>query len=191
MLQDAIDRDAAMINYVTWNDWPEGHHLAPEVNHNFAPSILLRHFKAKWLGQPEPFADLAMLFFKKHPHDIAPENSITIDVKSSRDQPAAEDVIQAVTILTEPARLVLNGLDQGAVSEGLQITDLPRPESDGPLKLVINRNGKKISEVSTPIGITSNPHRLDRMTYSISSRFREEFENIFGTEAEPPISIEP
>lgn len=65
--QPAIDRGTQIISYVTWNDWPEGQHLAPEANHSFGPSLLLRHFAAQWRGQPSPLKDQAIVFFKNIP----------------------------------------------------------------------------------------------------------------------------
>ena len=46
LLRSAIRRKAEVINYATWNDWPEGHHLAPEVHTTSAHRsccVTLRH----------------------------------------------------------------------------------------------------------------------------------------------------
>lgn len=68
-----------------------------EANHNFGPSLLLRHFVAMWRSDDPPFDDLAIVFFKKHPSTAAPGDGIAVRVKSARNEPAAEDEVQLVT----------------------------------------------------------------------------------------------
>ena len=187
LLQSAIDRQAQIINYATWNDWPEGQHLAPEVNHNFGPSFLLRHFASQWRGQPSPLKDQAVVFFKKHPSTAKPAHPIVVKVKSRRNDPAAEDEVQLVTNLTAPARCEFNGKDAGSVAAGFQITSLPLPK-DGPLRIRLLRadGGDALIDFTTPVGITRAPLRIDRLTYSYSSNFMEEFRGLFG-DAKPPL----
>ncbi len=189
LLQSAIDRNAQIINYATWNDWPEGQHLAPEVNHLFGPSLLLRHYAAVWRGAPSPFHDLGILFFKKHPSTASPPQPVTVKVKSRRNDPAAEDEVQLVTILSAPALCELNGIGVGPVAPGFQISSLPLPK-EGPMRVRLLResDGKAIIDFTTPIGITLAPFRVDRLTYSYSSNFEEEFRAIFG-DAVAPIPI--
>ena len=50
LFEFGIKQNAPIINVITWNDYPEGHHLAPEVNHNEGFSILLNYYKSKWKG---------------------------------------------------------------------------------------------------------------------------------------------
>lgn len=112
-------------------------------------------------------------------------------VKGARDQPEAEDVVQIVTLLTAPAQLVLKERDLGVVEGGFRITTAAYPEDDGPLRLQIIRGDDQIVDFTTPIGITHSPRRTDRLTYSYSSRFPEEFRAIFGDGAEPPTPTAP
>lgn len=177
LLQAAIDRKAQIINYATWNDWPEGHQLAPEINHNFGPSLLLRHFAAKWRGEPRPFEDVAIAFFKKHRSTATPTHSIHVKVKSRRNDPVAEDEVQLVTILSAPAEVVCNGSSR-QVPEGFTITSFPMPE-DTRVKATVIRNGRVAAELETPVEITSNPNRTDRLTYSYSSRHDQELNRVF------------
>ena len=189
LLQAAINRGAQIINYATWNDWPEGQHLAPEANHNFGPSLLLRHFAAQWRGQPSPLKDQAIVFFKKHPSTAKPEHPIAVKVKSRRNDPAAEDEVQLVTNLTAPARCEFNGKDTGPIAAGFQITSLPLPK-DGPMRIRLLRadDGKAITDFTTPLGITRSPLRIDRLTYSYSTKFDEEFRALFE-DAKPPLPV--
>lgn len=183
LLRAAIERDAEIINYATWNDWPEGQHLGPEATHNFGPSILLRHFAAEWRGEKSPFSDedVAIAFYKKHPSMAAAEFQIAIDVKSARDEPEAEDEIQIVTILRSPAVLSLNGSEIGEVEAGFRISAAAIPDS-GEVKIELKRDGEIFLELNPPQRISKSPKRIDRLTYSFSSRFRKEFEALFGSE---------
>ena len=193
MLQSAIDRDAQIINYATWNDWPEGQHLAPEVNHNFGPSLLLRHFAALWRGQPPPFDDLAAVFFKKHPSTATPAHPVAVKVKSLRNDPAAEDEIQLVTVLKSAVECRYNDKNSGIIQPGFQITALPLPP-DGPIhiRLSLPGSGKTVAEFVTPVGVTRSPMRVDRLTYSYSNKDLDEFHALFGDMKMPlPASASP
>ncbi|WP_315817887.1 hypothetical protein [Paraflavitalea speifideaquila] len=48
MLEFGIAEDVSIMNIITWNDYPEGHHLAPEINHNDGFSLLLKYYKSVW-----------------------------------------------------------------------------------------------------------------------------------------------
>ena len=56
------------------------------------------------------------------------------------------------------------------------------------VRLLRESDGKAIIDFTTPIGITLAPFRVDRLTYSYSSNFEEEFRAIFG-DAVAPIPI--
>jgi hypothetical protein len=74
LLEFAIDEDVPIIKIIAWNDYPEGHHLAPEINHNYGFSVLLKHCKALWKGEASTYTgkDVAIVFFKKYRHDVMP-----------------------------------------------------------------------------------------------------------------------
>jgi len=181
LLKRAIDHDAPIINYVTWNDFPEGHHLAPETNHNFGPAVLLKHFKRQWKsGKPVIQRDEAVVFFKKYRHDAEPEYSVSLKVKSQNQNLAEEDRIELVTLLTEPAECYLNGHSFGVVEEGLQTHSIPsRP---GPVTVQVVRHDQPIISFTTPLAINDSPLRTDRLTYSYSSRFKRELAKLFKAE---------
>lgn len=182
LLQRAVDHDVPIINYVTWNDFPEGHHLAPEVNHNFGPSLLLRHFKRRWKSDALPVArDEAIVFFKKYRHDAQPKYPVSLKIKSQNQNLAEEDVIELVTLLTAPARCYLNDHALGTVESGLHRHRIA--SEPGHVRVRIVRDGQPIIDFQTPEAITSTPLRTDRITYSYSSAFEREFEQLFGRPA--------
>ncbi|NQT14806.1 MAG: hypothetical protein HQ582_18780 [Planctomycetes bacterium] len=181
LLKRAVDRDVAIINYVTWNDFPEGHHLAPEVNHNFGPAVLLGHFKREWKsGERIAERDEAVVFFKKSRHDVQPEYSVSLKIKSENQDLAGEDRIELVTLLTEPAECYLNDKSLGMVGRGLQVSSIP--SEPGRVRVRVVRDGREVLRFETPEAITNTPLRTDRLTYSYSSTFDREFARLFGAE---------
>lgn len=185
LLQRAIKHDVPIINYATWNDYPEGHHLAPEAAHNFGPSLLLRHFKRQWkTGTQTVERDEAIVFFKKHRHDAKPRFQIALEIKSANKDVANEDRIELVTLLTEPAECFINVRSFGIVPAGLQVNSIP--SAPGAARVRIEREGKTIISFETPVAITEKPLRTDRLTYSYSSAYDREFKKLFPGK-EPPL----
>jgi len=183
LLRRAVDHDVSIINYVTWNDFPEGHHLAPEVNHNFGPAVLLRHFKRQWrTGRENVTSDDAILFFKKYASHATPKYPVSLKIKSDNKNLVGEDRIELVTLLTEPADCFLNDRPLGTVAAGLRVHSIPT--EPGPVRVRIVRDGRTIIAFTTPIEITDSPLRTDRLTYSYSGSHDREFKQLF--EVEPP-----
>ena len=184
--QWAIDNEASLINFTTWNDFPEGHHIAPELNHNFGFSLLLKYYKKLWKENSTLIdKETAIVFFKKYPESSIPKYDIACKVTEGNSK-LNEDGIEVVTLLNKKAELWVNGNNCGKLNSGLQVTKLPT--SFGPVKVQVKRKSKLIIDFTTPAGITKNPHRTDRLTYSYSNRFEELFQQIYGTELELQVS---
>ncbi|MEE3372070.1 MAG: endo-1,3-alpha-glucanase family glycosylhydrolase [Planctomycetota bacterium] len=178
LLKRAVVHDVPLINYVTWNDFPEGHHLAPEVNHNFGPALLLKHFKRRWKsGASSVQRDEAIVFFKKYRHDVRPRYAVALKIKSQNQNLADEDRIELVTLLTAPARCTLNGQPLGLVPAGLQVRSIP--SQPGAVRVQVTRQGRSIIRFQTPQVISEKPLRTDRLTVSYSSAFEREFKTLF------------
>lgn len=179
LLQRAIDHDVPIINYVTWNDFPEGHHLAPEINHNFGPALLLRHFKRQWRSCDRKVdSDVAIVFFKKYRHDAKPKYAVSLKIKSDNRNLAEEDRIELVTLLTEPAECHLNDRSLGMIGKGLQTRSIP--SQLGPVRVRVVRHGHPVISFKTPQAISNSPLRTDRLTYSYSNAFDREFAQLFN-----------
>ncbi|MFC3365335.1 endo-1,3-alpha-glucanase family glycosylhydrolase [Pedobacter fastidiosus] len=180
LLEFGIEKDASIINVITWNDYPEGHHLAPEINHNEGFSILLNYYKSKWKGLESPYAgkDVGIVFFKKYRHDILPEpfHIPVVAFQKETISPETEDSIEVVTILKSSAKIRLNNQFINA-SGGLSVSKFPMKE--GIVKLSVLRNNKTVAELITPEGITNTPYRADRITYSYSTEFNSFYNNLF------------
>jgi len=176
-LQRAIDTDAALINLATWNDYPEGHHLAPEFNRHFAFGLLLQHYRAQWRGEtPDLPDDLVMTFFKPYSLKDAPADGIPYKVLRQVGQESNEDVIEVVTILKAPAKLSVNG-ESRKVKSGLRVSKWPMQV--GQVKVQLNREQTEVCDFATPMAITDKPIRTDRLTRSYSSHCHELFKTLF------------
>lgn len=180
LLEFAVEKDVQIINLITWNDYPEGHHLAPEANHNYGFSVLLNHYKSIWKGEPIPTSDrdVAIVFFKKYNHTIKPYpfNVPIVNIGASMDE-AFEDSIEVVTILPKAAEVTLNGKTV-TVKPGLISTKFE--QRPGKVELTISRKGKTTVDFFTPEWITDKPYRTDRLIYSFCSEFARMHYSIFG-----------
>ena len=185
LLQRAVDLDVPLINFATWNDYAEGHHLAPEINHNFAFAVLLNHYKRCWLGLPAE-DEWAAVFYKKYKSDITPK-PFAFNLRYKEKAAQSEDVIELMIWLKEPAELKLNGQPVGNASEGLQVKRVPLRA--GPVKLDVERDNASVLTVEGREWITDKPYRTDRLTYGYSSEFDHYFTGLFGN-ARPPVSDE-
>ncbi len=180
LLEFAIEQDVPLINIITWNDYPEGHHLAPEVNHNYGFSVLLNYYKSIWKNEPSPYRDrdVAILFFKKYNHAIKPSPFYIPVVNIGASFPEEyEDFIEVVTILPEPGKLTLNGV---TVDADTGISSHKFEQKAGRVDVSVSRNGKKSIDFFAPEWITDKPYRTDRMIYSFSSEFARFHHDIFG-----------
>lgn len=184
-LNFAINDDDAMINLITWNDYPEGHHFAPEVNHNYGFSVLLNYYKSIWKREPSPYKDrdVAIAFFKKYKKDVTPDPyNISVENLGKTTNVNIEDSIEVVTILPEAGQLVVNG-ETVNVPAGLTSTRFK--SQPGAVKVSVMRNGVVTKEFITPEWITDKPLRTDRITYSFDTEFDNFNKDIFGER--PPL----
>ena len=176
----SIRQEVPIINVITWNDYPEGHHLAPEINHNEGFSILLNYYKSQWKHLPSPYAgrDVAVVFFKKYKHDAtpAPYNIPVVAFQREAIPPAWEDSIEVVTLLPAAGQVGVNGQAANAPA-GLAVRKFAmRP---GPVAVSVSRRNRATVHFVTPEGITDRPYRADRITYTFSSEFDAFYKDLF------------
>ena len=175
----AIDEKLPIISITTWNDYPEGHHIAPEGNHNFAPAVLLEYYKSKWLGSEHGIKESVSVFFKKYPLAAKPRHHFELYTKSTAGDPSLEEGIELVTILHGDADVYVNDQWIGLAKKGL--FSLRHPFQLGSIKVEIKRQDRVILTLVPALKISDKPYRTDRLTYMYSSRFNEYFEAIFGS----------
>lgn len=179
-LQRAVDWDVPIINVVTWNDYPEGHHLAPEINRNFGFALLLKHFKNIWLGRPQDNdREWAAAFYKKYRSDVRPD-PFDFEIRLLREETAEEDVIEVITWLAEPARLQINTTDCGMIAAGLRETRIPT--EPGHIRVRLERDGRALLGFETPEAITDHPFRTDLTTCTFSSECMSWMRRLFPDE---------
>ncbi|TDX00815.1 endo-1,3-alpha-glucanase family glycosylhydrolase [Dinghuibacter silviterrae] len=176
-----IDHDVPVMNIITWNDYPEGHHLAPEINHNEGFSILLNYYKSVWKKEPSPYADrdVAIAFFKQYARATKPSpyDFTLVPVETGID-PASEDSVDVVTLLRKASTLTVNGQ---SVSVPAGMADTRFFQAQGPVQVAVGRNGASVLAFTTPAWITLHPLRTNRLTYSYSSEHRTFFAPLVGT----------
>lgn len=177
-LERGIRQDAGIINIVTWNDYAEGHHLAPSANHNFAFAMILNHFRNKWFDPDYTVeTEQAAVFFKKYRHDVKPVFNYEIHAEGHVDL-AAADFIEVVTLLKEPAEVYINGKHAGSAQPGIDAVRIP--SEPGPVHFEVFRQNKRILHLKATEAITDQPHRTDRHTYGYSTVEEDYIQKVFG-----------
>lgn len=174
----AIKNNSPLINIISWNDYPEGHHFAPEVNHNDGFSILLKHYKSILTGKESPYKnrDVAITFFKKYQSNITAKPYGIFARNLGSTAPGDEDSIEVITILPQAAKLVVNDASI-AVPKGLTVHKFRH--QIGPVNVAIVRDNKIAKCFKTPEWITDNPLRTDRLTYTFSTELQDFHKDIF------------
>jgi hypothetical protein len=176
LLEFGIQQDVPIMNIITWNDYPEGHHLAPEINHNEGFSILLNYYKSIWKHEPSPYdnKDVAIVFFKKYKHNEVPQpfHFKVVEIEKGVDA-IAEDSVEVITLLSKPGLLKVNEV---SASVGAGFSDMKFNSEPGSVQVSLYREGSRVIHFNTPEKITIHPYRTDRLTYSYSS----EFSNFYG-----------
>ncbi|MEI9956231.1 MAG: endo-1,3-alpha-glucanase family glycosylhydrolase [Ferruginibacter sp.] len=181
LLEFGIEQDVPIMNIITWNDYPEGHHLAPEVNHNDGFADLLQYYKGIWQNPGIAYngKDMVIAFYKKYNHAVAPSpfNIPVVEIEKRGIDIASEDSVEMITILKDKAQLIVNGKTTD-VQPGLQSTKfvaLP-----GAVNVTLARNGVNAVSFVCPEWITGKPYRTDRLTYSYSNQSAAFYKEIFG-----------
>jgi hypothetical protein len=185
LLEFGIQQDVPIMNIITWNDYPEGHHLAPELNHNEGFSILLNYYKSVWKILPSPYIykDVAVVFFKKYKRNDIPQpyHFKVVEIEKGVDA-SLEDSIEVITMLAKPSTLKVNGF---SIPVDAGISDTKFISTEGPVEVNVYREGTQVIHFITPEKITSHPYRTDLLTYSYSSEFSNFYEAILGTPSYP------
>lgn len=180
-LEFGFGNDVPIMNIITWNDYPEGHHLAPEVNHNDGFSILLKYYKSRWKKEPSPYAgkDVLIAFYKKYNHSLSPYpfHIPVVEIEKSGMPISSEDSVEVVSILDKQAVLSFNKLYKEA-GAGLQSTRFPA--TPGPVNIFLKRDNAMQATLECPEWITGEPYRTDRLTYTFSNESDSFFRSVSG-----------
>jgi hypothetical protein len=179
LFQFGIDQNVPIMNIITWNDYPEGHHLAPEINHNEGFSILLNYYKSMWQKKTSPYAgkDVAVIFFKKYKHDIKPSpyNIRIVDIEHGINA-SSEDSIEVITMLKQDAMLEVNNQSRH-VTSGFASTKFIMQK--GNIDVAVLRDDSDVIHFTTPQAITDHPFRTDKITCSYSSEHMAFYQSLF------------
>ncbi|QQE11918.1 hypothetical protein JD969_00115 [Planctomycetota bacterium] len=190
-LQKAKDWDASMVTITTWNDYPEGHHIAPSLDHNYVPAVLLDFYKKNWQIQNyKNQNDIALVTYRKHPWEVKPlifdiPMSSRIGKISDNEVGNLMDVIEVVTILKQPARVYINKKFIKRVSAGLQSVYIPLQK--GKVEVDVVLKSKRVIKLRPTEWITYKPYRTDRSLIGWSSEYNRYTESIFGSYIKLPI----
>ncbi len=189
-LEFCVERDVPMINIITWNDYPEGHHLAPEGNHNDGFSLLLRYYKQCWKKESLPAEDIIIAFYKKYRQNIHPSpfDFPVVEIEKPGVDRVVEDSIEIVSILSKPATLSVNN-KAVPVAAGLVATHFAG--TAGPVTATLQRSDSLIKQLICPEWITDQPYRTDRLTYSFSTQTQSTWKTLLGVTGDQRVEYNP
>ena len=189
--EKAIAVDSPMVSLGTWNDYEEGHHIAPEVNHNFGFAQISAWHRARWRGEKAPAVDRLVVLHKRHAmgansrFDLFPPYYPAWSLSRADWEKSLlmDDYVDLVSFATAPAELRYRGKKVADVPAGFSSTKVSL--SPGEVRGALVRSGKIVAEVVSPEWITAEPYRYDRMTIAWESDHDAVWREIFATEPAP------
>ncbi|HEY3377838.1 MAG TPA: endo-1,3-alpha-glucanase family glycosylhydrolase [Armatimonadota bacterium] len=144
------------IQSITWNDFGETP-LAPDNNHFMAWLPLMRYYSDWFKTGKQPVLKTDFLSLWHRPHPYAAEPTVyKYKVKSN----TPTDEIEALAILNTPATLVIKTGEKvfrQEVGSGVQSVNVPFQL--GEQSVWLERNGKVVCTVTTPVPIHDKPNR--------------------------------
>jgi hypothetical protein len=183
--------DVSMVEIATWNDYLEGHALAPSLNHCFGQNAMMKHFKHLWRTGKAPrygtaeFPEEVVVFFKKYDHQREPSLfNYPVTEKMDGLVPLAfwqkmreiSDMMDVACFLEAPAQVLINGQPFEAPAGYSLFRVDPKV---GPQHVQVVRNGKDVIDFQPTEWRTNEPYRTDRFTFIQSSRWREIYRKLF------------
>lgn len=187
LFEMGIEQKSDIIRIMTWNDYPESHHLQPGLTHNFGFGILMNYYKNVWKGESSKNnEDIGIIFTKKYNPVLEPTaNKLKVAYFTHilpdavfQEYLAMEDRMNVVTLLKAPGEIFINDVKVGTGNTGL--TSLFIPLQPGPVRLTVKRDGINVVDFTTAEWITDKPLRTDCVTYTYSSKFDEYYNYIFS-----------
>lgn len=162
---------AAGVQLMTWNDWGETSMMAPGVNANYGIYDLLREETAAFkAGQaPKIVEDQAWVLYYKYPSAAEPRLYHPPSPRKFRGP--EHDFIWVQTALTAPATVTCEGRGERQAPAGRSVVSFPL--TLGPVRIVIQRDGKTIQTLSPPEVVTDHPWRQDHSLVVFCSDAKE------------------
>jgi hypothetical protein len=152
------------IMLVTWNDWGETA-IAPSNNHFMAWQPLTRYY-ADWFKtgrEPKISADTIEIFHRPHTFDATPiADKFRIQDVPNFQMAKPMDTVEAVAFLKAPATIVIetgSKTYRKDVPAGLQAFEAPF--EIGVQSARIERGGKSVASIASPVPVTDKPGRQD------------------------------
>lgn len=176
-----IQQNVSVMNIITWNDYPEGHHIAPEINHNDGFAVLLNQYKSMWKEEASPYAnkDVAVVFFKKYNHTLQPDpyNIKVVNFQEGALPASSEDSVEVVAILQAPGMICVKNTQ---INAPFGLSSHKFAAASGAVNVAVKRGSAVVAEVNPPEWITDKPYRSDRITYALSSEYEAFARDLFG-----------
>ena len=156
------------VEIITWNDWGESA-IAPSVNHFMALQPITRYY-ADWFksGHPSVISKDTVTIL----HRATPFAAVPTKYPTRINGPAPTDEVEALAMLKAPATLILkSGMTEYRQRVGAGIQSLIRPFALGVQSARVERHGKVVAAVTSPIPIHDKPLRENLWIDGATSAF--------------------
>jgi hypothetical protein len=171
---------STLIQHITWNDYHEATNLSPGYNSRYAYYDITGEFIRWWKTGKEPASDRdkVYLFSHKYAHDTP---MFPFQAKTR-----ADNVIEIVTILREPAtlrmpgRVTVDGETEWQAPAGMSSKQFPL--TPGPVSVELVRNGVVAIRLDTPEPVSDRPFRQDTGKVAVSTEDQRLWAEDFGAD---------
>ncbi len=167
----AIAQDADMVMLVTWNDYSEGGHFAPSVDHGDTFLDISRHYLDTFKsGRTAPIVtDAVHITHRIHPHDARPAYPSPMRLWSGYPT-APRDTVEVLTVLRSSATVsvTVGGVRHSYTAPG-GVSAKVFPLRTGHSTATVTRTGDVVASVRTKDPVASTVEQQDMAYHAVSS----------------------
>ncbi|MCJ0904086.1 glycoside hydrolase family 71 protein [Rhodococcus sp. ARC_M6] len=157
----AMESDSEWVQLVTWNDYSEGTSFAPSVEHGYAlldlNSFMIATFR---LGvRPQIVRDTLFVTYRNQPTWSNPVNPSSAPMEIRDYSPAADNTVEVLTFLTEPADLTIKvGETTTTCHVAAGVYPCVAGLGAGNINVVATRGGVEVARVDSHVTVTETPY---------------------------------
>ena len=176
----AIQTNATLLQFVTWNDYGEDTILAPGYSTGYSLGCVNRFFSDLWkTGKKLPDQEQIHVIFRRHTNSAAESFPFRTRLK------VRNGLLEVLTLLREPAHVTVPGYGEFDAPAGLNRHQFSEangcPLHAGSVSAAASRNGRQVLRVTAPEQVTDHPFREDASMVCFSSNFDALWAEDFGS----------
>lgn len=167
----AITQGADMVLLVTWNDYSEGSHFAPSVDHGHTFLDISKRYSQHFKTGRAPAIDSDVIHITQriHGHAARPAYpNIMLQWSGTRTKP--RDTVEVLTVLKSSATVkVIVGSSMYSYTAPAGVSAKLFPLEDGYSTAIASRTGKAVAAVRTKDAVSAKVTQQDMTYHAVSS----------------------